>query len=96
MNNMEMEAAIFFDPHLPSALRLALRYAGEDGFVASMPQLLHARANADYDNILWNTTIRSNTKDWVFLTINAVCKMWITCYFMYCIFIVICIKYTRN
>ncbi len=63
MNNMEMEAAIFFDPHLPSALRLALRYAGEDGFVASMPQLLHARANADYDNILWNTWFTSNTEE---------------------------------
>jgi hypothetical protein len=35
-----MQAAIFFEPHIPSALRRALNYAGDDGFVASMPQLL--------------------------------------------------------
>jgi hypothetical protein len=50
-----MEAAIIFDSHLPDALRRALEYAGDDGFVASMPQLLHARANAPYDNEIWNT-----------------------------------------
>ena len=41
-----MEAEIIFDSHVPNALRRALEYAGDDGFVASMPQLLHARANA--------------------------------------------------
>ena len=50
-----MEAAIFYDSYLPAALRRALDYAGNDGFVASMPALLHARANAPYDNIIWNT-----------------------------------------
>ena len=50
-----MEAAIFYDSYLPEALRRALEYAGDDGFVASMPALLHARANAPYDNIIWNT-----------------------------------------
>ena len=48
-----MEAAIIFDSYLPDALRRALEYAGDDGFVASMPQLLHARANASYANIIW-------------------------------------------
>jgi hypothetical protein len=51
----KMEAAIFFDSYLPAALRRALDYAGEDGFVASLPQLLHARVKAAYDNIVWNT-----------------------------------------
>jgi len=49
-----MEAAIIFETHLPDALRLALEYAGDNGFVASMPQLLHGRANARYDNEIWN------------------------------------------
>jgi len=55
MNNAKMEAEIFFQTHLPDALRLAIEYAGEDGFVASTPQLLHARANADFSNKIWNT-----------------------------------------
>lgn len=50
-----MEATIIFETHLPDALRQALAYAGEEGYVASMPQLLHARANASYDNEIWNT-----------------------------------------
>ena len=50
-----MEAVTIFDPHLPEALRRALDYAGQDGFVASMPQLLHARVNAPFDNDLWDT-----------------------------------------
>ena len=55
MNDINMEAAIIFDTHLPDALKRALEYAGDDGFVASMPQLLHARVNAPFDNEIWNT-----------------------------------------
>ena len=55
MNNAKMEAEIIFETHLPDALRQALEYAGDDGFVVSMPQLLHARVNADYGNEIWNT-----------------------------------------
>jgi hypothetical protein len=40
MNDTRLEAAIFFDSFLPEALRLALDHAGDDGFVASLPQLL--------------------------------------------------------
>ena len=68
MADMIMEAEIIFEPHVPNALRRALEYAGEDGFVASMPQLLHARANADYDNIIWNTWFTSNTEESVVKT----------------------------
>ena len=50
-NGARMAAAMFFESHKAAALQRALRYAGDDGFVASMPQLLHARANADYGNI---------------------------------------------
>ncbi len=54
-DNINMEAAIIFATHLPDALRRALEYAGNDGFVASMPALLHARVNAPFDNEIWNT-----------------------------------------
>jgi hypothetical protein len=65
---MEMEAAIFFDSYLPNALRRALDYAGHDGYVASLPALLHARANAPYDNIIWNTWFSPNSEESVLTT----------------------------
>ncbi len=68
MADIKMEAAIIFDSHVPNALRRALDYAGDDGFVASMPQLLHARANAPYDNIIWNTWFTSNSEESVVTT----------------------------
>ncbi len=68
MGDMKMEAEIIFEPHVPNSLRRALEYAGNDGFVASMPQLLHARANADYDNIIWNTWFTSNSEESVVTT----------------------------
>ncbi|MCH9005854.1 MAG: hypothetical protein IH838_11260 [Proteobacteria bacterium] len=54
-NSSRMVAAIFFESYATVALRRALRYAGDDGFVASMPALLHARVSASYNNIIWNT-----------------------------------------
>ncbi len=63
-----MEAAIFFESYLPDALRRALEYSGADGFVASMPQLLHARANAPYDNIIWNTWFNPYSEESVLTT----------------------------
>jgi hypothetical protein len=68
MADIKMEAEIIFEPHVPYALRRALEYAGDDGFVASMPQLLHARTNAPYDNIIWNTWFTSNTEESVVTT----------------------------
>jgi hypothetical protein len=68
MADMKMEAEIIFEPHVPRALRLALEYAGDDGFVASMPQLLHARTHADYDNIIWNTWFTSYSEESVVTT----------------------------
>jgi len=68
MADVNMEAAIIFEPFLPNALQRALDYAGNDGFVASMPQLLHARVNAGYDNIIWNTWFTSNSEESVLTT----------------------------
>ena len=68
LEGIKMEVAIIFEPHLTFALKRALAYAGEEGFVASMPQLLHARANADYDNIIWNTWFTSTTEENVVTT----------------------------
>jgi len=68
MGSQKMEAKIFFDSYATIAFRSALEYAGEDGFVASMPQLLHARANASYENIIWNTWFRANSEENVVTT----------------------------
>ena len=59
-----MEAAIIFESHLPNALQRALEYAGEEGFVASMPQLLRARINATDDNEIWHArSLTSNSEE---------------------------------
>ncbi len=68
MTDIRMEADIIFESHVPDALRRALEHAGDDGFVASMPQLLHARAHAPYDNIIWNTWFTSNSEESVMTT----------------------------
>lgn len=66
-----MVAAIFFESYATIALKRALRYAGEDGFVSSMPQLLHARVNAPFDNIIWNTWFTSNSEESVVTTLQG-------------------------
>jgi len=71
--DIRMQAAIIFEPHIPTALRRALQYAGDDGFVASMPQLLHARTNASYDNIIWNTWFTANSEESVVTTKQGNC-----------------------
>jgi len=68
MSDLKMEAEIIFEPHVPYSLRRALDYAGDNGFVASLPQLLHARTNADYDNVIWNTWFTSNSEESVVTT----------------------------
>ncbi|SVC62039.1 uncharacterized protein METZ01_LOCUS314893, partial [marine metagenome] len=60
---MKMEASIFFDSYLPHAMRQAVEYAGQDGFVASLPQLLNARINTPYENIIWNTHFNPNSEE---------------------------------
>ncbi len=64
----KMVAAIFFESYATIAFRRALRYAGDYGFVASMPQLLHARVNASYNNIIWNTWFTAYSEESVVTT----------------------------
>ena len=72
MKDTKMEAEIIFETHLPDALRRALEYAGDDGFVASMPQLLQARVNADYENEIWNTWFfTSNSEESLAITVQG-------------------------
>ena len=66
--DVPMVAAIFFHSYATAAFRQALRYAGDNGFVASLPQLLHARVNAAYDNIIWNTWFTANSEESVVRT----------------------------
>jgi len=66
--DVNLVADIFFEAHLPDALRRAQEYAADGGFVASLPQLLHARATADYDNIIWNTWFTSFSEESVVTT----------------------------
>jgi hypothetical protein len=68
MTQFRMVAEIIFESYATIAFRRALEYAGDDGFVASMPQLLHARANAPYDNIIWNTWFTANSEENVVTT----------------------------
>ena len=58
-----MEAKILNQPHLPDGLREAQTYAGSDGFVVSLPQLFHARAQASFDNEIWNQWFTANTEE---------------------------------
>jgi hypothetical protein len=68
MKGIQMVAEIIFESYATIAFRRALEYAGDDGFVASMPQLLHARENAPYDNIIWNTWFTANSEENVVTT----------------------------
>jgi hypothetical protein len=63
MTDLKLEAASFFDSFLPDALRRAVEYAGADGFVASLPQLLQARMKSDYDNEIWNNWFNPNSEE---------------------------------
>ena len=64
------EADIFNEPHLPDALRSASFFAADHdfaaqppGFVVSLPQLLHARVAAGFDNEIWNNWFTTTTEE---------------------------------
>lgn len=71
MQDNRMEAAVVYESHLPDALRRALVYAGNDGFVASLPQLLHARLDASFDNIIWNTWFTALSEECIARTVQG-------------------------
>ncbi len=64
----KMLARIFYDSYGTIALRHALRYAGDNGYIASMPQLLNARLDANYQNIIWNTFFTANSEEYILKT----------------------------
>jgi glyoxylase-like metal-dependent hydrolase (beta-lactamase superfamily II) len=57
MRSIEMEAALFFDSHLPKALQWALVYAGDGMTILPMPgetpghQILHLVGDTEWQNI---------------------------------------------
>lgn len=69
-NATEMLAAVFFDSYATAALRRALHYAGDRGYVASLPQLLGARVRSPYHNVVWNTWFTANSEESVVPTAN--------------------------
>ena len=63
-----MHAQIFFGSYKPATLQRALSYAGDDGFIASMSQLIHARTDAPYHKILWNAWFSAYSEESVVTT----------------------------
>lgn len=49
----ELIGLAFYDLNLPNALKRSQDYAQRGGFVASLPQLLHGRSIAPFDNEIW-------------------------------------------
>ncbi len=49
----DVQGKRFYNQSLPNSLREAQEYAGKDGYVASMPQLLHGRVVADFNDGIW-------------------------------------------
>eukprot|EP00928_Gymnodinium_smaydae_P065107 TRINITY_DN48297_c0_g1_i1.p2 TRINITY_DN48297_c0_g1~~TRINITY_DN48297_c0_g1_i1.p2 ORF type:complete len:150 (+),score=22.61 TRINITY_DN48297_c0_g1_i1:43-450(+) len=62
------EAAVVNDANIAEGIGRALDFAGSKGFVASLPQLLQARAEAPYENEIWNNTFTANTEETVVQT----------------------------
>uniref|UniRef100_A0A7S2TSW5 Uncharacterized protein n=1 Tax=Lotharella oceanica TaxID=641309 RepID=A0A7S2TSW5_9EUKA len=61
-----VEPKVFNEPHLPDALRQAQAYAGTGGHIVSLPELLAARANADFGNEVWNNWFTTVSEEIVF------------------------------
>ncbi len=59
----QVEGKPFYDSNLPNALRLAQAHAGEAGYVASMPQLLHGRTVAPFTDEIWNWYTANSEED---------------------------------
>ena len=52
----------------PTAFRLALSRAGDDGYVASLPEILHARTQASFDNDVWASEFTANSDESIVVT----------------------------
>jgi hypothetical protein len=59
------EGQAFYNSSLPAALREAQAHAGEQGHVATMPELLHGRTVARFDNEIWTQWFTANSAEYV-------------------------------
>lgn len=58
-----VEGKSFYDPHLPNALRKAQEYAGENGFVASLPELIQARLTSPFIDEIWSSKFTAYSEE---------------------------------
>ena len=63
-----MKRKSFYNKSLPVALRLAREYATKDGFVLSLPQILHARVVAPSQDKIWSNWYIANSEEDVVTT----------------------------
>ena len=59
----DVQGEVFYDGNLPNALREAQKYAGKEGYVASMPQLLQGRVKAPNDDGIWADWFTVNSEE---------------------------------
>ena len=62
---MDRERKSFYDSHSPNALREAQIYAGQKGFVATMPQLLQMKVLAPKSDALWKNWYTTTSEELV-------------------------------
>lgn len=60
-----VQGEAFFNAHLIDALIEAQGYAGKNGYVASMPQLLNGRVTSPYGDEIWTNFFTANSKEYV-------------------------------
>ncbi len=59
----QVEGRVFYNTNLPNALRLAQAYSTKDGYIASMPQLLHGRNVASFTDEIWTNWYTANSEE---------------------------------
>ena len=57
------EGEAFYNTHLPAALKKAQTYAGKQGYVASLPELVRARILASPDQEIWTNFYTANSEE---------------------------------
>lgn len=54
---------IFYNENLVIALEKAQSYAGDNGYVASLPQIINERTCADFDSNIWTNIFTANSEE---------------------------------
>lgn len=57
------EGEAFYNDRLPNALRKAQEYAGKQGYVASLPELVKARISASPEQEIWTNWYTANSEE---------------------------------